>query len=131
MLQRLNPSGISPPAANYSHATLVPPAARWLYASGQLGVRPDGTVPDGAAEQAEQAFASVLTILAEGGMDAGDIVRITAFLTDLADRAAYMAVRDRHVGAPPPASTLVVVRALALPVFKIEIEVVAARSDTT
>lgn len=131
MLRRWNPSGVCPPPANYSHATMVPAGVRWLYASGQLGVRPDGTVPDGVSEQAEQAFASVLAILAEGGMDAGDIVRINAFLTDPGDREAYMAVRDRHVGNPPPSSTLVVVQALAQPAFKIEIEVVAARSDTT
>jgi 2-iminobutanoate/2-iminopropanoate deaminase len=131
MLERWNPGGICPPPANYSHATVVPAGARWLFASGQLGVRPDGTVPEGVSEQAEEAFANVLAILVEGGMDAGDIIRISAFLTDPADRAAYMAVRDRHVGSPPPSSTLVVVQALAQPAFKIEIEVVAARSDTT
>jgi enamine deaminase RidA (YjgF/YER057c/UK114 family) len=38
-----------------------------------------------------------------------------------------MAVRDRHVAPPPPASTLLVVRALARPEFKIEIEAVAAQ----
>ncbi len=37
-----------------------------------------------------------------------------------------MAVRDRYVGEPPPASTLLVVKALARPRFKIEIEAVAA-----
>jgi enamine deaminase RidA (YjgF/YER057c/UK114 family) len=32
-----------------------------------------------------------------------------------------------HVAAPPPASTLVIVRALARPEFKIEIEAIAAQ----
>ena len=41
MLERISPDGIRPPQANYSHATLVAPGAHWLYASGQLGVRPD------------------------------------------------------------------------------------------
>jgi enamine deaminase RidA (YjgF/YER057c/UK114 family) len=37
-----------------------------------------------------------------------------------------MKVRDRHVGDPPPASTLVVVQALARPQFRVEIEATAA-----
>lgn len=130
MLTRFDPAGVCPPAANYSHATVVPAGARWLVASGQLGVGPDGTVPAGIAEQADQAFANILRILAEGGMEAGDIVRINAFLIDPGDLPAYMAARDRHVGTPPPSSTLMVVRAFAQPAFKIEIEVIAARLDT-
>ncbi|HSA82236.1 MAG TPA: hypothetical protein VLE23_15575, partial [Geminicoccaceae bacterium] len=42
MLRRITPATIHPPFANYCHATLVPSAARWLYISGQLGIRPDG-----------------------------------------------------------------------------------------
>ena len=60
-------------------------------------------------------------------MGPGDLVRLNTYLTDPADRAAYGAVRDRYVAAPPPASTLVVVRALARPEFKIEIEAIAAK----
>ena len=127
MLRRITPAAISPPLANYSHAIEVPPQARWLYVSGQLGVAPDGSVPGSCAEQAEACFANLLAILAGAGMGAGDLVRLSAYLTDPADRAAYMAVRDRHVAPPPPASTLLVVRALARPEFKIEIEAVAAR----
>jgi enamine deaminase RidA (YjgF/YER057c/UK114 family) len=62
-------------------------------------------------------------------MDAGDLVRLNTYLTDPNDRAGYMAMRDRHVAAPPPASTLLVVRALARPEFKIEIGAVATQVD--
>jgi enamine deaminase RidA (YjgF/YER057c/UK114 family) len=62
-------------------------------------------------------------------MGTGDLVRLNAYLTDPNDRADYMAVRDRHVAPPPPASTLLVVRALARPEFKIEIEAVTAQVD--
>ena len=37
-----------------------------------------------------------------------------------------MAVRDRFVGSPPTASTLVVISALADPRYRIEVEAVAA-----
>ena len=126
MLRRITPPSIHPPFANYCHATLVPAGARWLVISGQLGIRPDGVVPESVADQAAACFDNLLAILSEGGMGVADLVRLTTYLTDPADRAACMAVRDRYVGTPPPASTLLVVQALALPQFRIEIEAVAA-----
>lgn len=127
MLERITPAGIRPPAANYSHATVVPPGARWLYASGQLGVRPDGTVPESFEAEVAQCFDNVMAILTAAGMAARDLVRLDAYLTDVADLRAYMAVRDRYVETPPPASTLFVVQALARPELRLEIEAVAAQ----
>ena len=127
MLSRITPAAIHPPAANYSHATGVPPTARWLYLSGQVGVAPDGTIPDDAGTQAEICFANIGAILREAGMDPADLVRLTTYLIDVRDRAGYMAVRDRFVGSPPPASTLLVISALADPRYRIEVEAVAAR----
>ena len=47
MLKTRNPSSVAPPAAMYSHSVEIPPNARWLVTAGQVGVRPDGTIPDG------------------------------------------------------------------------------------
>lgn len=127
MLRRATPRAIPAPLANYSHATEVPANARWLYLSGQLGIRPDGTIPETCAEQAETCFVNVLAILADAGMGAADLVRLNTYLTDPRDLGAYMAVRDRHVANPPPASTLVVVQALAQPKLRVEIEAIAAQ----
>ena len=51
---------------------------------------------------------------------------LNVFLTEADYRQDYMVVRDAWAPDPPPASTLVVVKALALPAFKVEIEAVAA-----
>ena len=126
MLRRITPATIHPPFANYCHATLVPSAARWLYVSGQLGIRPDGVIPERFEDQAEACFDNIARILAEAGMRTADLVRLNAYLTDPADLAAYMEVRDRHVDDPPPASTLLIVEALARPQFRLEIEATAA-----
>ena len=99
MLRRITPPTIHPPFANYCHATDVPAGARWLVVSGQLGIRPDGVVPDGVAGQAALCFDNLLAILAAEGMSAADLVRLTTYLTDPAELAVYMAVRDRYVGA--------------------------------
>jgi enamine deaminase RidA (YjgF/YER057c/UK114 family) len=128
MLTRITPPEIAPPAANYSHATLVPPGARWLYLSGQVGIAPDGTIPDDVAKQTEICFRNILALLAEVDMAPADLVRLNTYLVDAADRDRYMAVRDRHVGTPPPGSTLLVVAALANPRYRIEIEAVAAKA---
>ena len=63
------------------------PDARWLYVSGQLGIRPDGAVPAAFADQAEACFANLLAILAAAGMSAADLVRLNTYLTDPADLA--------------------------------------------
>jgi enamine deaminase RidA (YjgF/YER057c/UK114 family) len=126
-LQPLEPTTIRPPFARYSHGIAVPDGARLVFVSGQLGVTADDTVPDSVEEQAEICFDNVATILAEAGMGLDDVVQIRAFVTDRAHMRPYMNVRDRRVGTPPPASTLMIVGGFTRPEMKVEIEVVAAR----
>ena len=129
MFDHLIPQDMHPPFANYAHAISVPAGARWLFVSGQLGVDLAGAIPSDVAAQAELIFQNIAKILRDGGMTLQDLVRLNAYLTDPADLAAYMAVRDRHVAEPAPASTLLVVHAFARPEFKVEIEAVAAKPD--
>lgn len=124
--RHLSPAGLRPPFGRYHHLVEVTGATRLLFVSGQLGVAADGTVPDDPGEQARLAFAAIDACLAAAGMDRGQVVRLNAFLTEAEYRPSYMAVRDGWVADPPPASTLVVVKALALPACKVEIEAVAA-----
>ena len=128
MLKTLNPATVAPPFSAYSHAVEIPPGARTLYVSGQLGVAPDGSVPADFAGQADQAFRNVLAILEAAGMGVRDLVRVNTYLTDSTDIAAYRDVRDRYVAGHQAASTMIVVQALAQPRFRIEVEVVAAQA---
>ena len=61
----LTPATIAAPLARYAHGTLLPRGARILRTSGQLGLRSDGTVPEGVCEQATVCFANIRAILAE------------------------------------------------------------------
>ena len=126
MNRPLNPSSIRAPFARYSHGVEVPAGKRLVAVSGQLGARADDTVPEDAAEQAELAFANVAAILAEAGMTLADVIRVNAYVTDRAYMKPYMEVRDRTVGTPPPASTLMIVSGFTRPEFKVEVEVIAA-----
>lgn len=128
MLKPHTPPALHPPFAKYSHAMEVPAGARLLFASGQLGISRDKVVPEDATGQADLCFQAIGEILASAGMGFSDIVRINAFVTDRAFLKDYMAVRDRYVSSPPPASTLMIVSGFAAEIYKVEVEVVAAKA---
>ena len=128
MLRLFNPKSTAAPNGVYSHGVIVPANARWLYISGQTGTRADRTVPASVEEQTEVVWQNLLAVLAEAGMGVGDIVKITSFLTRAEDYARFAPVRARYLGDHRPASTLLVVSALARPEFKVEVEAVAAKA---
>ena len=129
MTSPLSPAGIHAPFGRYSHGIEAPEGARLVFCSGQLGVGPDDAVATTIEGQAERCFENVKAILAEAGMGLEDIVRINAYVTAREHMAGYMRVRDRYVGDPPPASTLMIVSGFTRPEFVVEIEVVAAKAD--
>jgi len=114
------------PASAYAQAMEVPPGARLLHVSGQVGTRPDGTLAGDAAAQHAQAWANVLAVLAAAGMEAADIVEVLAIVTEPGDVPLYRAARDAALGRHLAASTLLV-SGLADPAWKVEIAVRAAR----
>jgi 2-iminobutanoate/2-iminopropanoate deaminase len=128
MNRKLNPSTIAPPGGRYTHAIEVPPGARWLVVSGQVGVAPDGSTPEDIGGQTENCFRNIAAILADAGMSLADVVKTTVFLTREADIADFRAARDRATGEARPASTLVVVSRLVRPEWRVEIEALAAKA---
>jgi enamine deaminase RidA (YjgF/YER057c/UK114 family) len=132
-MHALLPPTLRPPFGRYAHGTHVPPGAAWVFTSGQLPVRPDDSVPQGALEQARLCIANCAAILAQGGMGPFDVVRIAAFVTDRAHMAPYMAARDAWLAGVPrlPASTLVIVTGFTRPEFLVEVEMTAARLPAT
>ena len=125
-MKNLTPQDIYPPFAKYSHGVLVPEGWQLLFCSGQLGIAPDGEIPADVSGQCELCFANIGSVLAAAGMSLSHVVRINAYLTRREDLADYMAVRDRLFGAPPPASTLMLVSGFAREDFKVEVEAIAA-----
>jgi enamine deaminase RidA (YjgF/YER057c/UK114 family) len=126
MLAKHNPSTIAAAFSSYSLAVEVPAQARWLYVSGQVGVAPDGSLAQGPEAQMETAFRNLLAILGSAGMGPHDLVKLTVFLTRSEDIGRYRQVRDRMLAGATPASTLLVIAALADPGWLVEIEAVAA-----
>jgi enamine deaminase RidA (YjgF/YER057c/UK114 family) len=125
-MKLFNPPKIAAPAATYSHGVEIAPNARWLYVAGQVGTKPDGTMAPDIEGQAEQTWLNVVAILEGGGMNIKNLVKVTSFLTRPQDVPAYAKVRDRFLGDMRPATTMIVVQALARPGWLIEVEAIAA-----
>ena len=119
------PDGL-PPANGYSHAVAF--TGRLVVISGQVPAGPDGQVVGAGdpAAQVRQVFTNLATALAAAGATLAQVVKLTIFLTDLADLAVFRAVRDEFLaGGPPPASSLVQVAGLVNPDFRVEVEALA------
>jgi 2-iminobutanoate/2-iminopropanoate deaminase len=130
VLKTNNPTTIAPPGGMYSHSVEIPPGARIIYTAGQIGARPDGSIPDNFEEQDDQIWKNTLAILADGGMGPEDIVKLTIYATDPEGRKFSRAHRQKYLNPDHmPATTWIVVSALANPKLVVEMETVAAKVD--
>jgi len=123
------PTGL-PPAHGYSHAVVAAAGSEVVAVSGQLPAGADGTLvgADDALAQAHQVFANLARALAAAGSDAGHVLRLGFYLTDLGDLGAVRAARDAFLGEhPEPASSLVQVAGLVLPGARLEVDALAVR----
>ncbi len=121
----VNPPALAKPAG-YSYA--VKKSGTPVFISGQVALDGDGQLvgPGDAAAQTEQVFRNLRTVVEAAGGTMDDIVKITIFVTDAAYRPAIAAARQRHFREDAyPASTYLVVSALAVPQLLVEIEAVA------
>ena len=122
MIRSLTPSALASPFARYAHCA-ASKAAEVLLTSGQLGLRADGSIPDGAEAQARICFDNIDAILAEAGAGREDVLRINTYITDRAHMSGYMAARDAWLDgvATLPASTRMIVSGFTRPEFIVEI----------
>ena len=131
MIEFLNPTTIGAPAAAYSLGARVPAGFEYLFTSGIVATRADGTISADLAEQAEAVWFSIGEILVAGGYAISDLVGYTTYVVDrpalTADLAKVMAARDRALNGHKATSTLIVVPRLARAEWQIEIACTAAR----
>ncbi|MGE3149338.1 MAG: RidA family protein [Pseudorhodoplanes sp.] len=74
--------------------------------------------------QTQQIFENLKHILDVADANFSDVLKVTVYMTDVEDRTKINPVRQKYFGNARPASTLIGVRALAIPDMKIEIEAV-------
>lgn len=111
------PEAIGP----YSQAIV---AGDTLYTSGQIALRPDGSLNDGDIEvQTRQVFTNLQAIIAQAGATMSQVVKTTVFLKNLDDFAKMNAVYAEMFGAHKPARSTVQVAKLPRDVL-VEIEAI-------
>ena len=124
----LNPRDVHAPVGPYSHTAVVPPGTELVFISGQVGMRPDGSIPATFADQAELAFENLRSCLAAHALGVEAVVRLGVFLVPGQDFQLLRAARERHFGAHRPTSTTVYVPQLASPAFLVEVEAIAIKT---
>ena len=98
-----------------------------LFIAGQVGIRPDGTVPDSAEEQIDLAFQRLGAILKHEGLGFEDLVELVSYHVHIDDHlATFREIKDRYVTCDFPAWTILGVASLARPNLFIEVKAVAA-----
>jgi enamine deaminase RidA (YjgF/YER057c/UK114 family) len=98
-----------------------------VFIAGQVGLRPDGSLPETAREQIELAFERLAAILRHLGLGFEDLVELVSYHVDVdAQLADFRAVKDRWITRDFPAWTILGVAALARPGLRVEIRAVAA-----
>lgn len=122
--RELRVESIADPISHYTDAVVF---GDLVYVSGCVGSDRSGRIlaPDDVVAQARLALENVGAVLAAAGTGFENVLKVTVFLTDVADRVPINAVRQEFFGSARPASTLVQVASLALPDAKVEIEAVA------
>ena len=127
MIRFLNPETAPQPVGSYSQLAEVPSGMTTYHISGQVGVDQSGKVQQGAEAQLDQIWRNLLAILQSQGMGPANIVKINTFLTRKEDITVSRQARQRALGDTRPASTLLVISALASPDYLAEIELIAAK----
>jgi 2-iminobutanoate/2-iminopropanoate deaminase len=97
-----------------------------LFLSGQVPIDPaTGTVAgDGIGSQTDQVFRNIQAILEAASLTLEDVVKVTAFLTDIADFPEFNKAYQKVFSEPFPARSTIGGIQLAGP-FRVEIEAVA------
>jgi 2-iminobutanoate/2-iminopropanoate deaminase len=96
------------------------------YVAGMIARGNDGAVVAGDEyEQSKVIFAKIRSLVEAAGGAMADVVKVTIFVTDIAQREKVWRARREVFSGNFPASTLVQVAALAEPSIKVEIEAIA------
>jgi len=113
-------------AYKHFHFSQAVKSAGLLVCSGQIGTKPDHTVPETAEEEFRNAWKAVGVVLKEAGLGFEDIIEYTSYHVQLHQNIrAFMNIRDEVLKEPWPAWTAIGISELAVPGARVEIRVLA------
>jgi enamine deaminase RidA (YjgF/YER057c/UK114 family) len=98
-----------------------------VFIAGQVGIRPDGTVPDMADDQIRLAFQRLEAILRHEGLGFEDLVELVSYHVRIDEQlTAFREIKDKYIKSDFPAWTILGVASLARSNLLVEIKAVAA-----
>ncbi len=121
--------GLSEPISHYSDAVR---AGTTVYVSGQGAIDEHGRLVGrgDVVAQTRKVLDNMKLALAAAGGTLDDVVSVTVYLANVADRPKVNEVRKEYFGANKPASTLIGINEFALDGMLIEIDAVAVLQRT-
>lgn len=126
MKREVRAEGAPAPIGPYSQGVVT--SGRLLFVAGQTPKDPGtGSMPQDFRGQAERTLRNVQAIVEEAGATMADVVKVNAYLADLANFAAFNEVYSKFFSPPYPARTTV---GASLPggAVQVEIDVVVSLS---
>lgn len=126
-VQFWNPPSATQPFGPYSLVAGTSPDAELLFLSGQVGIRPDGTIPKSVEEQYELALRAIYILLTESGSSPANLVKLTTFIVESIDSGTLRRIRTDILGEIRPAATMLYVPRLLNEELLVEIDAVAVR----
>lgn len=122
-MDALQPDGIARPDFPFSPVVV---SGDLVYTAGQVAADASGRIVSGEIEaQCRRVLDNVRACLHAAGCELSDVIKVSAFLTDLGNFAVFNAVYKEYFAEPYPARTTV--GAALAPGFLVEVEVVARR----
>jgi 2-iminobutanoate/2-iminopropanoate deaminase len=124
-MKLLNPDTVAKPGAGYSHGIAAGGA---VYVAGQVSIDTAGAIvgKGDIAAQTRQTLVNVANVLAAEGMELGDVVSTTVYLTDFAQYRTFCATWCEVFGDHAPARASVKAE-LVHPDLLVEIQAIAVR----
>lgn len=120
--ETIHAEGAPPAIGPYSHA--VRASGTFIFCSGQIPLRQDGTLVEGDVRaQTEQVLINIRAVLAASGLSPENIVKTTIFLSTMDHFGTVNDVYGTLFASNPPARSTVAVAGLPKNV-DVEIEVV-------
>lgn len=98
-----------------------------LFISGMTAGLPDGGMEGGDSpyEQSKACFRKIEKLVETAGGTMRDVVKLTVFLTDMADRPEFGRARAEFFQGRMPCSTLIGISTLVDPAMRVEVEAIA------
>jgi 2-iminobutanoate/2-iminopropanoate deaminase len=121
--EALQPAGVATPKAPYSPVVV---SGDLVVTAGQVAFDEKGELVSGEIEgQARQVFDNLERCLEAAESSLDEVIKVNAFLADLADFEAYNDVYREYFSAPYPVRTTV--QAGLAPGLRLEVEAIARR----